>query len=797
MSYNVEKYIKILELDKVLESVAEHAVTQKAKNDIMGIVPARSFDEASKLIEKTFCAYNLTALNSAPPFSDCSGINNVLERAKIGAVLSARELLNTAKCLKTVRNVKAWYTNSEGIQGEKSLDFLFERLTPNKFLEEKIFFIIRSEDEINDNASELLSSIRRKKASYSSKIRENLDRIVRGTASKYLQEAIITQRDGRYVVPVKTEFRAEIKGIVHDMSSSGSTVFIEPVSVVEINNEIRILEARESEEIERILFELSSRVLEYSEDIYNSYEALTELDAVFAKSKYAYSSNSVKPILNSDGKIVLNGARHPLIDKKSVVPINISLGEKFDTLVITGPNTGGKTVALKTLGLFTMMAACGLMIPASDGSEIAVFDMIFADIGDEQSISQSLSTFSSHLVNIISILENCNENSLVLFDELCAGTDPVEGAALAKAILIRLLKIKAKTAATTHYPELKSYALDTNGVQNAGCEFDINTLRPTYRLIIGSPGRSNAFLISKRLGLSEDVIKTAESQVDENSERLERVIAALEKERQKAQSLYDKNQNLKRDLEKEKAQIDLKLKELEKQSEQIKEKAEIKAADIIESARNKSSELLNRLEQMKKDMTPSNSKALLENARTAYRASEKEFDDISNPVKELNIKGEKLKSAPKAGDTVIISSLDSEATVLEVDEKGKRAFVLSGFLKTWVKFDGLLYKKGSPEKKSKPKKSSVTGLSSKADRIVPSSIDLRGMTGDEAILELEKYIDNAVLAGLGEVTVIHGKGTGALRKAVQSYLKSNKHVKSFRLGVFGEGENGVSIVTLD
>lgn len=795
MSYNIKKHMKTLELDKVLARVSEFAVCDDAGDLIKNIIPETSFLSAKAELERTDEAYKLTAFNSAPPFSNCKNIAGALQRANVGSVLTPAELLNIASVLKTVREVKKWYDNSELKPDNSVLKESFDQLYPNKYLEEKITFTVISEEEISDNASAALSNIRRKIRQNSSKIRESLDKTIKGANSKYLQEAIITQREGRYVVPVKAEFRNAVSGIVHDTSSSGSTVFIEPIGVVEANNQIRILKSQEKAEIERILKEISSEVSDFSENISFSYDKLVELDVCFAKSKYAYSLNCTKPELNNENIIVLNNARHPLIDKNTAVPISIEIGTDFDTLVITGPNTGGKTVSLKTVGLLSLMAACGLFIPASENSRVAVFEKVFADIGDEQSISQSLSTFSSHMKNIVNILEECGDSSLVLLDELCSGTDPVEGAALAKAILLKLSDLGAKTVSTTHYSELKTYALDTPRVQNAGCEFDINTLKPTYKLILGTPGRSNAFLISKRLGLSEEVINSAKAQVDSESGKFERVIAGLEVERQKARSALSDTEKLRKQLESQKAEISAEKEKLEIQINKLTADARKTAAEIIENAKYRSSKLLNELEEKNKKINAENASSVLEKAKKEYRSASKEFDEISDPVTK-NVKGEKLKSAPNIGDKVLISSINSEGEVKDIDIKGKRAYVLSGSIKLWVKFDDLLFRK-STVKINAPKahKNTSHGFSSQ-NRIVSPQIDLRGLMADEAILELDKYIDNAKLAGLNEVTIIHGKGTGVLRNSVKNFLKSNKQVESFRLGVFGEGENGVTVATL-
>ena len=789
--YNLEKQINTLELNRVLEFLSEEAVMPEAKEQIITIKPSREFEEVSMLLKQTEDAYLFMAKYSAPSFSSQGNIPSVLARAVVGATLSAKELLCVAEVLRVIRTVRKWREDCSGTR-ETSLDVYFNALNPNNYLENKITFAIKSEDEINDKASAALSDIRRKIAGASSKLRDNLEKIIRGGTAKYLQDAIITQRDGRYVVPVKAEYRGEIKGILHDTSSSGSTLFIEPMSVVETNNEIRVLKAKEQEEIARILAELSAEVSEFADSIKYSHNALVELCIIFAKAKLAYKMGAIVPKINNKGYIYLKNARHPLIDRRKVVPITVTLGNEYDTLIITGPNTGGKTVTLKTVGLLSLMAMCGLMIPADDNSEIAVFNKIFADIGDEQSIEQSLSTFSSHMVNIISILDEFDDNSLVLFDELCAGTDPIEGAALAKAILMHLTDNGAKTVATTHYPELKSYALDSYRVENASCEFDINTLKPTYKLIIGVPGRSNAFEISRKLGLGDFIIDSARNQVTEDDMRFERVVASLEKARQEAEEERSKVSRLKMDLYESKKRTENIENELRARQEKLMEQTREKANQIIEDARNKSSILLNQLEESKKALTAENAAKSIEAARLNYKKTLDELDNLADPVENRQDNREKLEKMPKKNDIVIISSINKDATVIDTDEKGKRVFVMSGSMKMWVKFDDLRIKKTAQTTEIK-KTRKVSKMVSNAARNVSGEVDLRGMASDEALMELDKYIDNAILSHLESIRIIHGKGTGVLRKAVQSYLRSHKSIKTFRLGVFGEGEDGVTI----
>ena len=794
MKYDILKHAKILELNTVLQKLANETSTEDASNNALQIVPSNDINTVKSNLAKTEAAYVLISKYSAPSFGGAVNVSAALSRAVIGATLTPAELLKIANVLRVIRSVKAWHDNSSA-EKDTAIDYLFNALIPNKFLEEKITFCIKSEDEIADTASSALADIRRKITSKGAKIRENLDKIVRGELSKYLQDAIITQRDGRFVVPLKAEHKGEISGIIHDTSSSGSTLFIEPMSVVETNNEIRVLKSKEQDEINRILAELSALCADFAENIKISYEALIELDLIFAKAKLAYKIGAIVPKINDRGYIYLKRVRHPLINQKSVVPITMSLGDKYDTLIITGPNTGGKTVALKTAGLMCLMAMCGLMIPCDDNSEIAVFNKIFADIGDEQSIEQSLSTFSSHMVNIISILNECNNNSLVLFDELCAGTDPIEGAALAKAILITLSKKGAKTITTTHYPELKAYALDTERVENASCEFDVETLKPTYNLIIGQPGRSNAFAISKRLGLDEEIINLANDQLTDDDLRFENVVASLEKARQTAEAERQEISMLKAQIAKakkstEQAEHDFKIKQ-----DKLMEQAREKAASIIESTRYKSGQLLNELEEIKKAMNAENAAHNLNKAKRQYKSSLLNMENTANPVIDNSSVGEGLKKAPNIGDIVVLKNFNRDATVLKVEEDKKRVYVMSGSMKMWVEFDELKNKKSSVSTE-KPKMRNVSGIKSRADRNVSGEVDIRGLATDEALLELDKYIDEAVLAGIGTITIIHGKGTGVLRKNVQSHLRSHRNIKTFRTGLFGEGENGVTIAEI-
>ena len=717
----------------------------------------------------------------------------MLTRAEVGASLNMGELLEVANCLRSIRSVKEWRENTS-LNNATPLDYLFDSLSPNNFLEEKICYAIKSSEEMNDNASPELATIRRKIRGISSSIKDKLDAIVRSKA-RFLQEAIVTQRDGRFVVPVKAENKSEVSGIVHDTSSSGATLFIEPMSVVEANNEIRVYKSKEKEEIEKILAELSSLVGSFSNNIKYSFEALCELNLIFAKASLAYKMKATLPSVNNEGRVVLKNARHPLIPSTKVVPITVSLGKEFNTLIITGPNTGGKTVTLKTVGLLNVMAMCGLMIPAEDGSETAFFDRILVDIGDEQSIEQSLSTFSSHMVNIVSILEESENNALVLLDELGGGTDPVEGAALAKAILVRLSINGAKILATTHYPELKSYALETAGVQNACCEFDVDTLKPTYKLLIGVPGKSNAFAISEKLGIDKEIVELARGYVSSEDKRFEKVIEALERARKEAET--------EREIAKQSSEIALKarkeaqtaLEKVEEDREKILDKARKDASYIVDGARSKSNLLLSELETLKKDFNHQNAQSKLSDAKRLINSGMRDIEDVADPITERNNQEYVLPRDLVVGDNVIIADINEKAIVEAFSKDGKKVFVAIGGLKTWTPISNIrLNETKTKEKINKPR--NVSDNCSRATREAKYEFDMRGMTVDEGIMELDRYIDNAILLRVPSVTIIHGKGTGVLRKAVHEFLRHHKCVKTFRLGIFGEGEDGVTIVEM-
>lgn len=789
----MNKHYDALELGSVLNMLAQEAASDDAKSKVAELVPAAEIGEAELLLSQTEDAFSLIARFGGPSFSGLKNVNNAVSRAAAGGELNTSELLSIAGTLRAVRSLYEWYGHCSSV-GTK-LDFFFDSITVNKYLEEKIFSSILSEDEIADRASDELYEIRRKMRAKSNSVREKLDSIIHSTHyQKFLQEPIVTQRSGRYVVPVKAEHRSDVPGLVHDMSSSGATVFIEPVSVVDANNEIKILESREREEIRRILFELSAEAGNFSESIKCSYESAVMLDLIFAKARLAYKMKASRPLLNKNGYIDLKKARHPLLDPKKAVPVDISLGGEYDTLVITGPNTGGKTVSIKTIGLLTLMAMCGLLIPTADRSEISVFEKILVDVGDEQSIQQNLSTFSSHMVNIIEIMKATNENSLVLIDELGAGTDPVEGAALAVAIIEKLRSKGAKIAATTHYAELKAYALETPGVTNGSCEFDVETLRPTYRLLIGVPGRSNAFAISEHLGMDKSVIDEAKRLVgSENKsfesvlEKLEETRRELENEKEKAQRAVETADKMKRKAQSEKDRAaQLVNNELEK--------AKREAEKIISSAKRQSADFLLRLDQLKKEADASNAAQTARKTRREIKNRLGEMEETVNPRRLADAWDEdyKLPRPVVPGDAVIIRSI-GEGEVLEVGKSN--VLVQSGMLKTRVKMsDLMLTKKKEPPKQSKP--AVLYRTTSKTDSDISSEIDLRGKTVDEALHGLTLFIDKCVLLNMHEIRIIHGKGTGALRAAVQQELRHHKNIADFRLGVYGEGESGVTIAHL-
>lgn len=781
----MNKHLKAIEFDKILERLAEQTSFEDARELAVSLEPSEGLYEARLLLSETADAHALIGRFGSPGFGNLHNMNGSVRRAQAGAVLTTLELLRIAALLKTIRAVTDWRSKSASV--ETALDTRFNALVPNKFLETKISSSILSEEEIADNASPTLLAIRKKISASAAKIRERLDKIIHSSSmQKYLQDSIVTMRGGRFVIPVKAEFRANIPGLVHDTSASGSTVFIEPMSVVEANNDIRVLKSKEQAEIERILAELSAEVGAYADNICDSYKILTELNVIFAKANLAYSMKASVPKLNSEGRILLKKARHPLIPQEKVVPTDIELGINFDTLVVTGPNTGGKTVTLKTIGLLSAMAMSGMMIPAYDNSEISVFDKILVDIGDEQSIEQSLSTFSAHMTNIVRILSSADSKSLVLIDELGAGTDPVEGAALAIAILEQLRVQGAKIASTTHYAELKSFALETHGVENACCEFDVATLRPTYRLLIGMPGRSNAFAISERLGMGQNVVERAKALVSAENSKFESVVQKLEESRGELEEKIREAEELKAQAQQELEQAKKTAERAEKDKKNELELARAQAENIITKARAQVYGVLDEIEAIRKK------KEVTAEEKAKLKADIRNMENAADPVEKRSNEEYVLPRPLQKGDRVLIFDIDKEGTVLEIGKDN--VLVQSGIIKTRVSTDNLRLLK--QEKVKIPNRSTVRTIRRDTRSSASTEIDVRGEVVLDAIVDVDRAIDAAVMQGLHQITIIHGKGTGVLRREIQKHLKTHPSVRSYRLGVFGEGEAGVTIAEL-
>ena len=786
----MNRHYQTLELDKILERLAAQTTLADAHELALSLEPQTDPEKVKKLLQQTDDAVALSGRFGAPSFGGAVNCAGNLRRAQAGGCLTTGELLHIARTLHIIRTVKEWQSRCASV--ETTLDPYFSGLISNKYLEDKITSAILSEDEISDKASAALSDIRRKIRTASSKAREVLDKIVHSSKYiKYLQDTIVTQRDGRYVVPVRAECRNNVPGLVHDTSSSGQTVFIEPMGVVQANNDIRMLKNKEEEEIERILFELSANAGDFADAIIRSYQSLTQLNLIFAKADLAYSMRASMPVINDRGVINLKQARHPLIPKDKVVPIDIHLGREFDTLVITGPNTGGKTVTLKTLGLLTLMAMCGLLVPCADNSELSIFRRVLVDIGDEQSIEQSLSTFSAHMTNIIRIMKLANAGSLCLIDELGAGTDPVEGAALAIAILEKLRDRHAKIASTTHYAELKEFALRTEGVENGSCEFDVATLKPTYRLLIGVPGKSNAFAISKRLGMDSEVVERAQQLVSSENRQFEDVVEKLEKQRQSLEKQVENANRLTAQANTEKQKAENELKRANADAEREIERARQEAQRIISRTRAQANALVEELEKARRE------KELSAESRSKLRRDIDKMEAHADPVKLKNTPDEayKLPRPLKVGDEVLVYDIDKNATVMAPPNKDGVVLVQAGMIKMRVDIKNLRLLK-SKTKPNVPKFAATRSVPGRMDVRPQTEIDVRGQTAIEALGIVDKAIDNAVLSGVGKITIIHGKGTGVLRREINQHLRHHKAVKSQRLGTFGEGEDGVTIVEL-
>lgn len=791
MNRLAEKSLKTLEYYAVLELLAEEAASSQGKNQCMALRPVTDLEQAEIYMKQTSDAKNIMTIKGSPSLGGIREITGALKRAEMGGVLNLKELLNVASVLQCVRLMQTYFSDEEK---KTSLTPIYRLLAGNQSLEQRITTSILSEEEVADGASSELTTIRRQMRQISGKVRDVLSKIISGERSKYLQETIITQRNGRYVVPVKAEHRGDVAGLVHDTSSSGATVFVEPAAVVEINNQMKILEGKEQAEIERILSELSAEVSGCAEIIRQDLEQLITLDFIFARAKLSFKMNATSPNFKKDGYgVTLKRARHPLLDIKKAVPIDIAIGTDYDTLVITGPNTGGKTVSLKTLGLLSLMAASGLHIPANELSEVCVFENVYADIGDEQSIEQSLSTFSSHMKTIVGMMEKCAKGDLVLFDELGAGTDPVEGAALAVSVIGYARQMGAFVAATTHYSELKTFALTTDGVENASCEFDVGTLRPTYRLLTGIPGKSNAFAIAARLGLQPVILERAKEQLSSENTRFEDVLAQLEKERRLLEKYKAEAERLRSAAQSERDKAENLRDKSEDEADRIVENARLKADRILKDARMTAETVFAELDDIKKKSSK-NKEQNLAAAKAALRGV------ITQTETELHKKKEKRTventTAIHKGDEVqLINVSNIVAVVLTEPDSNGNMQVQAGIMKTSVNVNEVRpVKKQNAQKPKMPRPSAGGATRELKLNAAASEVDVRGMCAEEAIIEVDQFLSSAMMSSLPSVRIIHGKGTGVLRNAIQQHLKRNKRIKTVRNGVYGEGENGVTVV---
>lgn len=790
-----EKALRILEYNKIIEQLTELAGSELAKDRCRSLLPSCSLPEIQEAQRETSDAVMRLCQKGSISFQGIRDIRGSLKRLEIGSILSPEELLRICRLLEICARVKNYGRRENSDENRDSLDGRFEALMPLANLAAEIRRCMPSEEEISDDASPGLRQVRRAMRAINDKIHAQLTSMVNGSTRTYLQDAVVTMRNGRYCIPVKAEHKAQVPGMIHDQSSTGSTLFVEPMAVIKLNNDLRELEIREEKEIEAILASLSSMAAENLEALHADIAVLTELDFIFAKAKLSRSYNGSEPIFNETGWINIKKGRHPLLDKHKVVPIDIHLGKDFRLLIITGPNTGGKTVSLKTVGLFTLMGQAGLHIPAFDRSELSVFDEVFADIGDEQSIEQSLSTFSSHMTNIVSFWEQADEHSLVLFDELGAGTDPTEGAALAIAILSNLHRRGIRTIATTHYSELKVFALSTPGVQNGCCEFNVETLRPTYRLLIGIPGKSNAFAISEKLGLPDYVIEEAKGQISQENENFEDVIADLETSRVTIEKEQEEINRYKQEIETLKQRLERKEDRLESSREAILQKAREEAQAILREAKEYADDTIRKYNKLGKESDASK-KMEQERAKLREKMSGLEkgmgIKASKKPKKELTAKDLRI------GDSVKVLSMNLKGTVSTLPDARGNLAVQMGILRSQVNIKDLEKLEDEPVSyKAKPSSGSRTGGSKvkmAKSYSISAEINLIGMTSDEAIVELDKYLDDAYLAHLSPVRIVHGKGSGVLRKAVHQYLRRQKHVASYRLGEYGEGDAGVTIV---
>lgn len=795
MSELFDKSIRTLELPRVLKLLADQAVSPEAKELALAVRPETDYEDVLRLLDQTDGARTMMILHGAPGFSGVKPIRELLDRADRGGSLSISELIRVGDLLYAARRAKEYF-NMDAME-PTAIDQIFLSIHGNRFLEDKIRRCIADENTVADAASPELADIRRHMRAALAKSRQILQKIISSPSySKVLQDNIITQRDGRFVVPVKADQKGNLPGLVHDVSSTGATVFVEPMGVVQANNEYAELQAREQAEIDRILAELSADAAAHRGDIQWDHDALVQLDLIFARAELGDQMDAIRPQVRRDGVIRLRKARHPLLDKKTAVPIDIELGGAFDTLVITGPNTGGKTVSLKTLGLLTLMTQCGLHIPVGDRSEVSVYERVLADIGDEQSIEQSLSTFSAHMKTIVSILQEADRDSLILFDELGAGTDPIEGAALAIAIIQHVRALGAKSAATTHYAELKTFAMTTVGVENASCEFNVETLSPTYRLLIGIPGKSNAFAISRRLGLPDEVIADAQAQMSRDSVRFEDVLTQLEEKRQALEKREQEADRLYRQREEDARKAREFREQMQRAKENARSRGEAEAKRILRDARSASDAVFAELEKMRKEQAKAERTLNANEARAELR---RQLNEAESAIDKRDARSEPIPkpSRPiRKGDLVEIPCVSTPAEVVSVGSDGTLQ-LKAGILKMKAKSGEVRLieddERAAMKKKApKPVRTAVTGLHTAASR----ELDIRGMETLEAESVVETFLSSAVMGHLETVTIIHGKGTGALRKAVHDILRRNKNVKSFRLGVYGEGENGVTVVTL-
>ena len=791
----MNKHHQTLELDRVLQMLAEQTTCPASRELALRLTPCDQYRDAADALRRTADINTLTNRYGTPSLGGIHDCTGALQRAKLGARLSAGEILQIGRVLRTIRTIKKWRGQGETVT---AADDLFQSLSPVEGLEQDITAAILSEEELADTASPALADLRRRIRRAQLKVREQLDGIIRSPQyAKALQEPIVTLRDGRFVVPVKIECKNEVKGLIHDTSSSGATVFVEPLAVVEANNEIRMLQNEEQLEIDRILQEFSERIGQVADATRDSFEALLQLDLLFAKSRLADNMKATVPELNEDGIIEFKKARHPLIAKDKVVPVDIRLGGDFDTLVITGPNTGGKTVALKTLGLLTLMAACGMMLPVAGGSRAAVFCHVLADIGDEQSIEQSLSTFSSHIVKIIEILQIADRQSLVLTDELGAGTDPTEGAALAVSIINALRQRGARLAATTHYAEVKMYALQTDGVENACCEFDVATLSPTYRLLIGVPGRSNAFAISRRLGLPEEIIEEARGMVSNENTRFEDVVSELEATRQQLENEVTAAETARGEADRLRAEMRRQAEAHEAALEKLETDARDAARALVERTRSRTDLLLNELEELKKQKDKADFSEKVAAMRQGYNRRIEELRDTADPVKEKKQEEYRLPRALREGDTVTVAAINRQGTVIAGPDKNGAYQVQLGNMKMKCEPGELRLPEDALKPPKKKQSDGVrTARPGNAQREARTELDIRGMASDEGLMEVDRFLDRCMLMGIKNVTIIHGKGTGVLRAAVQQHLRRLSIVKSQRPGMYGEGEMGVTVVEL-